>query len=50
MSLLYTIETKLRKQPKLKRLLKNVYQYIGQIASDRQTSPASIKCVSNTKI
>jgi len=49
MSLLYTIAAKLRKQPKLKRLLKNVYQYIGQIASDRETSPASIKCVSNTK-
>ena len=49
MSILYSIATKLRKQPKLKRFLKNAYQKVGDIISDRQSSPASIICVSDSK-
>jgi hypothetical protein len=49
MSILYSIATKLRKQPKLKRFLKNTYQIVGDIISDRQSSPASIQCVSDYK-
>lgn len=47
MSILYTIAAKLRKQPKLKKILKNAYQMVGEITSDRQTLPESIKCISD---
>lgn len=49
MPILHKIATKLRKQPKLKRFFKNAYQKVGDIISDRQSSPASIKCVSDSK-
>lgn len=49
MSILYTIASKLRKQPKIKRFVKDVYQTIGELVSDKQTSPSTIKCVTNTK-
>ena len=47
MSVFYTIASKLNKNPKLKRFLKNAYQITGEILSDKKTSPNSITCVSN---
>jgi hypothetical protein len=48
MSILHNIAFKLSKFPKLKRNLKDLYQNIGNIYSDKKTYPNTIKCVSST--
>lgn len=47
MSIVYSLASKLRKQPKLKRLIKNIYQSSGELLSNKKTSPDSIKQISN---
>lgn len=47
MSIVYTLASKLRKQPKLKRIIKNTYQITGELLSDKKTFPDSIELVSN---
>ncbi len=47
MKLLNNIAYKLRKCPKLKRVLKDFYQHIGNIVSDKKTKPSNIVRVSN---
>ena len=47
MPLLNEIAYKIRKFPKLKKTLKNIYQYIGNFLSDKKTIPKEIKLISN---
>lgn len=49
MSFMYAIATKLRTQPKIKRILKNGYQRVGERISDRKTWPDSIECTSDSR-
>lgn len=46
MSILRKIANKLTKHPQIKRWLKNAYQYIGNILSDRRSFPSDIKQIS----
>ncbi len=48
MSFAYNIAKKLKNQPKLKRLVKNTYQKIGGIISNKKTTPNTIVCRSDT--
>lgn len=45
----YTIANKLSKYPKIKRYLKNAYQNIGGIISNRKTFPSNINLISNPR-
>lgn len=45
--MLYELADKLKKYPKLKRQLKNIYQLGGALLSDKKSIPLEIKCVSN---
>lgn len=48
MSLINDIARKLKKSPALKRMLKNIYQYVGAFLGDGKSSPEKIECVSNS--
>lgn len=47
MSLLRSIAFRLRKYPKTKRMLKNIYQKTGYLFSDKKTEPKTIRCISS---
>ena len=46
---LHELASNLSRYPKLKRLLKNGYQFVGCMLSNRATSPETICCVSSNK-
>src|SRR5690554_817900 len=39
---------KIRKMPRVKKIIKNIYQWTGVLISDRKSSPDNIKSVSNS--
>lgn len=49
MSFTGKIAIKLKKYPKIKRFVKNLYQTAGSILSDKTTSPVDIKCESDIR-
>ncbi len=47
--IIYKIASKLSKYPHIKRFLKDGYQMMGALLSDKKTSPNTIQCVSDQK-
>lgn len=47
MPILNSIAYKMRKMPALKRVLKTIYQYCGNILSDKKTTPKTIEQISS---
>lgn len=48
MPVLHQIARKLTKLPKLKRAMKDVYQNVGSLLSDKKSIPDKIQCISGT--
>jgi hypothetical protein len=48
MPVLHNIANSLTKYPKFKRILKDIYQEVGVLFSDKKSVPNTINCVSNT--